>query len=146
LKPRHKITISIAALLLAAIGWFTYRTLFTLNHIHEAYAAWDTGTLLVEYLKAHDNRWPTSWNDLLTVLDSDHGREIILRGSRAGDIEYARRLQNQISIDWKFDPRNPNDERPVARPDGSDFPMVWRDPNEMIHQYLDERPVTKPTS
>jgi hypothetical protein len=150
LKLRRIIIIVIAALLLAAIGWFAYRIFFVLDHIPEAYAAWDTGTLLVEYMKVHDNRWQTSWNDLLTVLDSDHGREILLRGSRADEtvVQYARTLQNQVSIDWTFDPRKPGNNHPVTRNDGSPFPMVWQgaEPNEMIREYLAEKPATKPST
>jgi hypothetical protein len=32
-------------------GWVIYRIMFTLNHLPEAYAAWDTGDLLVEYIR-----------------------------------------------------------------------------------------------
>jgi hypothetical protein len=107
--------------------------MFTLNHLPEAYAAWDTGDLLVEYMKMHQNHWPRSWDDLLTVLDSESGRELILWGSRAGDIAYARALRNKVRVDWNFDPCHSDLRNPVSRPDGSPFPVVWQDaePNQL---------------
>jgi hypothetical protein len=97
-------------------------------------------------MKAYDNHWPSSWGDLLAVLDSTEGRTILLRGAQAGDLEYARSLQNQIAIDWTFDPRNPDEKHPVTRLDGRPFPVVWQDPNEMIRQYLSQKPATKPST
>jgi hypothetical protein len=124
---------------LGLAGWFGYGIVHTLNHIPEAYAAWDTGTLLVEYMRSHDNRWPTSWDDLLTVLNTDSGRQILLRGARAGDLIYARSLRNYVSVNWSFDPMHPDSQpNPITRPDGSRFPVVWSgaEPNEMVREYL----------
>jgi hypothetical protein len=127
------------------VGWIAYGVVYTLHRIPEAYAAWDTGTLLVEYMKAHDNRWPASWDDLLTVLDSDAGRQIPLMGAAAGDVKYARSLRDHVSVDWSFDPHHADDRRnPVSRPDGTAFPVVWShaEPNELIRDYLRTRAAT----
>src|SRR5580700_3129871 len=93
-----------AVIVVAAVGWFVYSLLYTVDHIPEAYAAWDTGTLLVEYMEVHGNRWPTSWDELLTVMNSDADRQILLRGGHAGesDLAYARTLQDKVSIDRTF--------------------------------------------
>lgn len=133
-----KVLIALAVVLVAGVGWIAYDLLFTLAHLREAYAAWDTGSLLVEYLKAHENRWPRSWEDLLTVLDGEVGREIVLRGASAGDIEYARSLPRQVKVDWTFDPSRPGAASPVTRIDGRAFPIVWScgDPNEMVRDHL----------
>jgi hypothetical protein len=146
---RRKITLAIvgtALVPLAVIGWFAYRIFFTLN-IPQAYAAWDTGTLLVEYMKSHNDHWPTSWDDLLTTLNTDSGRDIPLRGAQAGDIPYAQSLREKISIDWTFDPNHPDRHNPVTRPDGSAFPVTWQnaDPNEMVRKYLADRAATQPS-
>src|SRR5260221_606754 len=50
-------SLSAVAAVLGVAGWFGYRLLYTVSHIHEAYAAWDTGTLLVEYMTVHDDSW-----------------------------------------------------------------------------------------
>ncbi|MCC6909207.1 MAG: hypothetical protein IT430_14795 [Phycisphaerales bacterium] len=112
--------------------------MYTLRHLPEAYAAWDTGTLLVEYLKLHDDRWPTSWEDLLTVLESSGAEDITLYGAQAGDMQYARSLREVVAIDWSVDTAQLDHASPVTRPDGSPFPVLWQnaDPNEMLREYL----------
>src|SRR5688572_11173525 len=84
-----------------------------------------TGTLLVEYMKRHDDQWPKSWDDLLTVMESDEGRKIPLRGAQAGDLTYARSLREKVSVDWSFDPANPRAGNPVTSRDGQKFSVVW---------------------
>ncbi len=139
---RRPILITASCVIIAAT-WFGYRILFTLSHIHEAYAAWDTGTLLVEYMKSHNDQWPTSWPDLLTVLDSETGRQIPLRGAQAGDMAYAKSLRDMVAIDWRFDPSHPGLSQPVTRPDGKAFPVRWEDPNDMVREYLGHAPATQ---
>jgi len=92
----------------------------------------------VEYLDTHDNQWPTSWDDLLTTLETSRGREIPLYGASAGDMKYARSLRDKVAVDWNFDPTNMADAAPVTRPDGSAFPVRWQgaDPNEMVRECL----------
>ena len=41
----------LADAIVGVTGWVGYRIYFTVSHVAEAYAAWDTGTLLVEYMK-----------------------------------------------------------------------------------------------
>jgi hypothetical protein len=145
MKRRSKFWVAGGTFVVLGVGWYVYKIIFVTRHIPEAYAAWDTGTLLVEYMKGHDNRWPTSWDDLLTVLDSQSGRHVLLRGSQAGDLAYARGLRNLVSVDWSFDPEHPDDRRPVTRRDGGSFPVVWADPNEMVREQLNKRAATVPS-
>lgn len=128
----------VAIAVVGVAGWIAYGFLHTLRHIPEAYAAWDTGTLLTEYMKQHDDRWPKSWDDLLTVLDSDEEREFRLHGDQADELEYARSLREKVSVDWSFDPANPGARNPITSPDGSEFSVVWAgaEPNEMVRSYL----------
>jgi len=138
---RRQITGLIAIAALAFVVWAGYGAFRTRRLLPEAYAAWDTGTLIVEYLKANDDRWPTSWDDLLTVLDSPGGADIPLYGSQAGDRVYARSLREKVAVDWSYDPAMIADATPVTRPDGHGFPVLWDggDPNEMIREYLSGR-------
>lgn len=101
------------------------RRLHTLRHIPEAYAAWDTGTLLIECMNEDDDQWPKSWDDLLTVVDSEEGRKIALRGAQAGDITYARSLQAKVTVDWTFVPANLGSTNPVTPIGCGKFPVVW---------------------
>ena len=144
----RKIVIVVGAAIVGAVGWIAYGILHTLRHVPEAYAAWDTGTLLTEYMKQHDDQWPRSWDDLLTVLDSDEGRKIPLRGAQAGDVAYARSLREKVSVDWTFDPANPGAVNPVTPHGGKKFPVVWEgaNPNEIIRSYLSTRASTRPSA
>lgn len=138
MSRRRRILIVSAFGLIAAVIWFGNRTIATVRQLPEAYAAWDTGTLLVEYLQTHDNHWPSSWDDLLTVLDLPRGADIVLYGSSGGNAAYARSLRERIAVDWSFDPAQIADANPVTRPDGSGFGVLWEggDPNEMVREYL----------
>jgi hypothetical protein len=114
----RKICLAVVIVLIPVVGaggWVAYSIVHTLRHIPEAYAAWDTGTLLIEYMKQHEDRWPASWDELLAVLDSEGGRQIPLRGSHAGDIAYARSLSKTVVIDWSFDPAHPDGRAPSPR-------------------------------
>lgn len=126
--------IGIAAL--AFVPWTAYGIFRTWRLLPETYAAWDTGTLLVEYLKANDDRWPSSWDDLLTVLDSPGGSDIVLYGSSGGNAAYARSLRETVAVGWSFDRARIADADPVTRPDGSAFGVLWEggDPNEMVRE------------
>jgi hypothetical protein len=143
----RKIVLIVGIAIVGVVGWIAYGFLHTLRGIPKAYAAWDTGTLLIEYMKQHDDRWPTSWDQLLTVLDSDEGRKIPLRGSSAGDMSYARSLREKVAVDWAFDPANPAGD-PVAPIGGGKFSVVWEsaEPNEMVRYHLSERASTRPST
>ncbi|HEX3356972.1 MAG TPA: hypothetical protein VHS31_08380 [Tepidisphaeraceae bacterium] len=143
----RKIILLAAILVLAAFVWIAYGIIHTVQHIPEAYAAWDTGTLLVEYMKTHENHWPTSWDNLLTVMDSDAGHKILLRGAGAGDQKYAQSLRDKASVDWSFDPAHNDLRNPVTLLNGGSFSVLWQgaDPNEMVHTYLREQASTQPT-
>ncbi len=143
-RGRKRILI-LAMAVLGIVGWLVYGFFHTYAHIPEAYAAWDTGTLLVEYMKSHDNRWPSSWDDLLSVVESEAGRRIALRGGQAGDLRYARSLREKVRVDWNFDPSRPQRSQPVTRLDGAAFPVVWRsaEPNTMVREHLEEHASTR---
>ena len=134
---RRKITIAVVLTIFGGAVYFGYRIVYTVKHIPEAYAAWDTGTLLVDYMKSHENRWPSSWEDLLSVMRNDSGDQVMFRGATAGDTNYAASLRSKVAINWKFDPTR-SDQNPVTRLDGSKFPVVWQgaEPNEMVRRYL----------
>ncbi len=129
--------------MVGVVVWIAYSFFHTAALLPEAYAAWDTGTLLVEYMKANDDRWPSSWNELLTVMDLESGKSIPLRGAGAGDVRYAQALHARVSVDWTFDPSRPGEARPVTRIDGAPFPVVWEDPNTMVRDYLLARASTR---
>ena len=145
---RRKIVAILAAAALAILGYFAFGVIDTVQHIPEAYAAWDTGTLLVAYMKSHDDQWPKSWDDLLTVLESEEGRNLPLRGAAVGDSAYAQSLKKTVSIDWSFSPDRFSEEEPVRRSDGSSFHLLWQsaDPNKMVKSYLQDRITTRSTN
>jgi hypothetical protein len=135
---RRKITIGVVLTIFGVGVYYGYSIIHTVRLIPEAYAAWDTGTLLVEYMKSNTNRWPSSWDDLLSVVRRDSGDQVMFRGAQAGDTNYAASLCAKVAINWKFDPSRDVQSSPVTRLDGTKFPVVWTgaEPNDMIRRYL----------
>jgi hypothetical protein len=119
----RKIIVAIVLIVFCIATYFGYKIVYTVRHIPEAYAAWDTGTLLVEYMKTHENRWPSSWADLLSEMSNAAGNPIMFRGARAGDTNYAVSLQKKVAIDWKFDPTRKEQGSPVTRPNGGCYEL-----------------------
>ena len=138
MSRRRKLIVSGVLIMFGIAVYFGYGIVHTVRHIPEAYAAWDTGTLLIEYMKSHSNRWPSSWDDLLSVLRSDSGEQVMFRGARAGDMNYAASLRTKVAINWKYDTFREDPSSPITRPDGTKFTVVWQgaEPNEMVHRYL----------
>jgi hypothetical protein len=144
---RRRITVGlIFFVVIAAVAWVVHGAFTTWRGIPDAYAAWDTGILVVEYLETHDDQWPRSWDELLTATQTLEANGKHLPGGNGvyGD------LPGRVAIDWNADP----DEiaavpwkggrlpvRVVTRADGSDFPVVWEhgEPNEIIWRYLQRR-------
>jgi len=135
---RRKITVGIVLTILGTGAYIGYQVLYTWYHIPEAYAAWDTGQLLVKYMQVNQDRWPTSWDDLVTVMNTEAGSQMTLYGASAGDTNYVLSLRKKVAINWKFDPSYSDQASAVTRPDGGKFPIVWRhgEPNEMVRAYL----------
>ncbi len=93
--------------LIVAIGWFTISLVTTIREIPEAYAAWDTGTLLTTYMDNNDGRWPSDWDDLATVIND--GQPMLFSrsdsdGNPISNREYINKLRSMIRVDWSFDP------------------------------------------
>lgn len=64
-----KILLLLTIVLVSFVVYGVYNFIYTWKNIPEAYAAWDTGTLLIEYLKSHNDQWPSGWDELLSVID-----------------------------------------------------------------------------
>lgn len=122
-------------LLVVGFGYSIYRTY---RRLPEAYAAWDVGMLLVEYLKVHNRQWPRSWDDLFSVTNGRLASSIVFRGARPDEVEYGWTLTNLVAIDWGFDVSTMGRANPVTRKDGTRFPVTWSgaEPNEMVRRYL----------
>ena len=145
---RFKIASAIFAVVVAIIGYYVYSIAHMLNHLPEAYSAWDTGTLLVEYMKRNDDRWPSSWEDL-AQMTKETDVYVMLRGKSGDDaVQYVRSLNNTIAVDWRFDPRLNKSVTIVTPKSGGTFSVVWSgaDPNEMVHDYLKQRASTRPST
>ncbi len=136
----RRIMVGCLFLAVAALGWLAYSLLSTWYGIPDAYAAWDTGTLIIEYLDTHEGQWPRSWGELLTAEGTlrQHGRRLHTE---------SRELPRRIKVDFSADPakiarikwsRGTQPVRVVTRADGKDFPVIWEnaEPNAMIWMYL----------
>jgi hypothetical protein len=142
---QRKIVYLVVTAVVIGLGWLGYSLFTTWRGIPDAYAAWDTGTLLVEYLETHDNQWPRSWEELLAATETLKQNGKHLRGANGeGGFIYGD-LRSRVAIDWNADPQviaafdgTTDKLRVVTRADGTDFPVVWSgaEPNGMIWRYL----------
>lgn len=131
----------IALSLAIAVGWFALSLFRTIREIPEAYAAWDTGTLITTYMDQNDGKWPSSWEDLATVIGD--GQPMLFSrsdsdGNPISNAEYIERLRSMVEVDWSFDPFADASKSPVTRIDGGEFRTVWvgAEPNEMVRSYI----------
>jgi hypothetical protein len=135
----RKITLLVVLTVFSLGTYIVANAYRTWRRLPEAYAAWDTGTLLVEYMKV-EGRWPSSWQDLSEFATGDPAvRQFTLYGtSRAEWPEYVAALPRLVAVDWSLDPRQPNVTAPVTRASGGASPVLWDggDPNRMVRDHL----------
>lgn len=134
-----KIIVVVLVAVVCAIGAVLYGISRVVSQIPDAYAAWDTGTLLIAFMEANHDEWPSSWDDLAELVKTETDNPIPLRGLGGNAVEYVRSLRDRVSVDWSFDPERNHPAFPVTRPDGGKLPTYWEDPNRMIREYLDGR-------
>ena len=139
-----QVMIGLSLLLIAVVAYFSIAITRTARRIPEAYAAWDTATLIIEFMDTHEGKWPSSWDDLFSAARAlPHGG----RALRGYSIDTLSTLPRIVRIDWNADPltlmkatdgKETPPFRVVTRADGSDFPTVWSgaEPNAMILEYL----------
>ena len=139
----RRILLAIAGVFFIGIGYFVWSFLDTWRRLPEAYAAWDTGTLLICYMDRNEKRWPKNWEDLTSIIRPDDPC-VFCRGVEDGEDRangYPKtiaKLKTMVRIDWGYVPLSGSTKRPVSRIDGSPFPVIWAgaEPNEMIYNYL----------
>ena len=152
-KPIKRILIAVAVVVVAVVGYIGFDMVRTVTQIPEAYAAWDSASLLVEYMETHDGAWPTSWDELFSAARTLPREDRALRGHSTNNLDKIAQL---VRIDWTADPQELAQAEPkpdgipfrvVTRADGSDFPTLWSgaEPNTLIWEYLKEESSNKPS-
>lgn len=143
LNRRRLFIYSSALIVLSFATYFVGGTIYVWWHIPEAYAAWDSGTLLVRYMEKDDGDWPHGWSDLEQLHQTEP--HLQLRWN-AHEPDYFDQIREMVAIDWAFDPTTRTPELPVTSIDGSPLVCLWSDPNGMIDCYLDrmDAPVSGP--
>ncbi len=136
-----KIFLIVLLIAVGIIAYVAYVFFHIVGRIPVSYAAWDTGTLLVTYMETNDDKWPSSWEDLIGLVTAETDNSIRLHccGSDMNRVEYVRSLRERVSVDWSFEPGRSRSALPVTRADGSALRALWENPNQMVHDYLDER-------
>lgn len=151
-KLIKQILASVAVAILAVAAYVGVDICRTIKRIPEAYAAWDSATLIIEFMDTHDGAWPSSWEDVFSAAQTlpDNGRT--LRGNDASTLSRIARL---VRIDWSADPRTMAEAQPqpgdipfrvITRADGSDFPTLWsgKEPNTLVWEYLKRKRANTP--
>ncbi|WP_144058753.1 hypothetical protein [Rhodopirellula sp. SWK7] len=101
-----------------------------------AYASWGCGDLLVDYLEANSNQWPSDWATLERHYEKSKKTYVGI-----GSFHY---LQQEFEIDFDFNPvadskawiDNPEPERVVKYRNGSAAYVSGHEANSRVLQYL----------
>lgn len=147
-KPIKRILITAGLALIAYISYIGFNMWRTVTQIPEAYAAWDSATLVIEYMDTHDGAWPRSWNELLTAAKTLPKGDRHIRGTPIDQ------FSTLVRIDWGADPGKLAEATPapnalpfrvITRADGSDFPTLWTgaEPNILVWEYLKQKDANK---
>lgn len=115
----------------------------------DAYASWGDGDLVIEFMDAHEGRWPSSWSELEEFLESTEDKTTM--GGSVSD------LQERIVIDFKFDIERASSEIqrdgvaprswPIRLRTGSNAHFEGNEPNQRVFEYLKNKkfpPIVSP--
>jgi hypothetical protein len=138
----RKVSLGLGVAIFGVAVWFGVHIYRVISRLPEAYAAWDTGELLINYMKTHEGRWPRSWDELGTAMNTEATKPV-LHGDGYDGHTYPRSLKEHVAVDGSFDPSHPGIESPVAPLGGGTFSVLWADPNDMVREYLRSRPATR---
>lgn len=129
----------IAAIGCAVGGYLIDRT------TRNAYAVWWVADMVVEHLRANEQEWPRSWED----LQDDYETCV----SRSGQPWTFEQLRSRVTVDFNADVEK---LRASAKEDSEpDFRVIWlsdgrddhlgrREPNTIIFDYLRDFSPEKP--
>ena len=107
------------------------------QRIRNAYAVWWVAGMVIEHLKANDDHWPGSWDDLRDDYDTCV--------QQSGQPWQCEDLRGRVTVDFKTDTTvlkahveaNENAQlRVIWLSNGSDVHWQSRDPNRLVADYL----------
>jgi hypothetical protein len=111
---------------------------YTLRGLPDAYACWDIGDVVVDYMSKHGGRWPSEWEDLrpsYNALALTDGR---MRGGLTFDD-----LRNRIEINWSASPEGALSRhvafKAIVVKSGNGTRWAGAEPNDMVIDYLRRR-------
>lgn len=102
---------------------------------NEMYAKWHMGSLLVEYLRDHDNEWPASWEDIDEYID----RYPII--STYEDLSKVITVDFSVSKEWicdHLDEIRNGKIKLVSATSGSEAHWESAEPNQIICDYFEK--------
>lgn len=135
-------TLLILIVAAALVAYLVSSLLRTREAIHDAYAVWWVADMVVEHLKANEDQWPSSWDDLL----DDYQTCVTRAGAQPWRFED---LKQRVEIDWNADPEDlvgrdfqgNSDVRFIWRKSGSQASWSDAEPNQIVLDYLKGRPM-----
>jgi hypothetical protein len=149
---RKSITVAVLLLLLGGLicfGYVLYHDLYVT--IPDAYAVWNTATLVNDYMDAHDGTWPRGWDDLRRTYEASNR-------PNPPNPEHMADLRARVAVDWGADPRllraaRPNGDKPPFKViwlrDGGSAYWSGAEPNTLVWEHLQHPPdvaQTRPAS
>lgn len=130
------VIIAVIAVIVAIVTYTAQAVNSVRRVVMDAYRVWGTGELLVDFMDAHAQRWPSSWKELETFYDQTTRHYTVI--TEFSDI------RDHIEIDFDFDPAeaslaNPEDDPPfraIWLRNGTDSHYVGAGPNQIVYAHL----------
>ena len=107
-------TLLIFVAIAAVLSYGAYTLYETRETIHNAYAVWWVGDMVVEHMAANDGQWPDSWEEL-----RDDYQTCV---NRSGQPWQFAELRDRVTIDWDVVPGDLVEQQTNAIPD---FRVIW---------------------
>lgn len=119
---------------LAVAGKLTWDATFD-SSIDSAYAQWEAGDVLINYLETHDDQWPRSWDDLEPHYDPDHS---MVAGWSFAELRAAIRIDFDADVDALKAASLASDQVTFDVIGGSSFFAAQFEggPNQVVHAYF----------
>ncbi len=123
----------------SVFGYFMYQAVQSI--LGNPYYVWHASAMVIDYMRTHDNRWPTSWDDLSKTNPAP---------GESGGFQNFDEVKKNVVIDWnarpevlvnaKFD--DDNDDQPAFRViwlrNGRSIHWSCAEPNRLIWDYLQQ--------
>jgi hypothetical protein len=121
------------------VSYFSYSVYQAFQSMRDAYLVWHAAAMVIDHMRTHHNRWPSSWDEL---------RQANPDPSESGGFQNFEEVRKRITIDWAAQPGSlvkadyQDEEAPPFRViylrNGKIRYWTGYEPNHVIWHYLQQ--------